>query len=231
MTPATDFWLRLGPTWLSSSLIEQITWFQKYASERSVASQYKLGWTVPASRMTFRIKGDWRNAHERPGFEIDGRVQRKEFAYTTGIESQDRLDDVHRRERDPCRRSTSPTTRCSRGFELDTSLNRHTTTGNVAVRQDLTTLTSMAISGSHSVDQFDYSTERDSTSSTANFSMSFQPAALLRGGFSVGYNQFKPNSPDLPGYSGLVDTVDLTYVLLGSTRFAVERLARRPVLL
>jgi hypothetical protein len=51
--------------------------------------------------------------------------------------------------------------------------------------------------------------------------VSFQPEALLKGGFSVGYNDFEPTDPRQPNYQGFVGTVDLTYVLLGSTRFAV----------
>jgi hypothetical protein len=69
--------------------------------------------------------------------------------------------------------------------------------------------------------KFDLSPDRDTTSTSALMTVSFQPEALLKGGFSVGYNDFEPTDPRQPNYQGFVGTVDLTYVLLGSTRFAV----------
>ena len=219
MTPATDFWLRLGPTWLTSSLIERIAWYQKYASERSASTEYRLGWVVPASRMSFKVNGDWRSVKERPGYEIDGRVNRNEFAYTGSTEikmfSQTFLGVGAGRVK-----VDFASDAVFDGVQLDTSLNRHTTSGNVDVRQQITTLTSFTVNATRSVDQFDVSTDRDSTTTSASAALSFQPAALLRGGVSVGYSQFRPHSPALPAYEGLTYTLDLTYVLLGSTRFA-----------
>jgi hypothetical protein len=43
----------------------------------------------------------------------------------------------------------------------------------------------------------------------------------MKGKVSVGYTDFTPVDPAVPAYSGLIADVDLTYVLLGSTRFAV----------
>ena len=55
VTPLSDFWLHLGPTWVTASLNSQINWYQKYASERTANNQYKLGWSVPGSLMSFKI--------------------------------------------------------------------------------------------------------------------------------------------------------------------------------
>jgi hypothetical protein len=219
VVPATDFWLRAGPTWITSSLIESITWFQKYSSERSAANQYKLGWVVPGSRMTFRINGDWRHAKERPGYEIDGRVVRNEFLYSGSADFN-------------VFSKTSLTASASRlstdfandavfdGTRLNVALNRHTTSGTLGVRQQVTALTSFSIDASRSTDQFELSPERDATTTAATLVLTFQPEALLKGGASIGYSQFLPNSSALPSYSGLVYSVNLTYVLLGATRFA-----------
>ena len=73
-----------------------------------------------------------------------------------------------------------------------------------------------------SLARFDFSPERDTNSTAANLSMAFAPAALLRGGVSIGYDDFTPVDPLLPGFRGMIGSVDLTYVLLGSTRFAVS---------
>jgi len=50
LTPAADFWLRIGPTWVTGNIKEEVNWFQEYSSERSANSTYTLGWRVPLSR-------------------------------------------------------------------------------------------------------------------------------------------------------------------------------------
>ena len=40
ITPATDLWLRVGPSWVQGNIREDIVWFQKFASERSANNSY-----------------------------------------------------------------------------------------------------------------------------------------------------------------------------------------------
>ena len=37
--PKTDLWLRMGRTWLSGVIAEEIVWYQNYTTERSVEQQ------------------------------------------------------------------------------------------------------------------------------------------------------------------------------------------------
>jgi len=84
--PSTDLWLRMGPTWFTGFLKEEIVWYQKYANERAANDTYSLGWKVPLNRLVFGVSGAYRNLKERPGFEIDARVQRKEIQYDGSAE-------------------------------------------------------------------------------------------------------------------------------------------------
>ena len=59
VTPASDFWLRLGPTWLGANLTEAINWYQTYSSERNASTIYKIGWTVPGSRVSFKVDASY----------------------------------------------------------------------------------------------------------------------------------------------------------------------------
>jgi hypothetical protein len=220
VTPVTDFWLRLGPTWIAASLNESINWYQKFSSERTANTGYKLGWTVPASRLSLKVGASYLDAHERPGFEIDTRAGRKESLFNGSLEfkalPKSFLGVTAARQQ----------TRFAEGAEylgtnLRTSLSRVDTTYGVSFRHELTPLTAITVSATRSRADFEFSPDRDTVSNTALMLVSFQPAALLRGGFSVGYSDFAPVDPTLPGYRGLLGTVDLTYVLLGSTRFAV----------
>jgi hypothetical protein len=59
-------------------------------------------------------------------------------------------------------------------------------------------------------------------SSSFNGTVTFDPLALIRGSASFGVRDFKPDSPDVPGFTGGIMAIDLSYVLLDSTRFAVR---------
>lgn len=220
VTPLSDFWLRLGPTWVTASLNEQINWYQKYASERTANNAYKLGWSVPGSRVSFKIAGSYINARERPGFEIDTRAARKETEFNG-------LIDFHALAKSYIGVSAVRTQiRFAEeadflGVNLKTSLNRVASSYSVNLRHALTPLTSITLSGTHSAAQFEFLADRNTISNSANMTMTFAPLALMRGSVSVGFDDFKPADPELPGYQGLIANVDLTYVLLGSTRFAI----------
>jgi hypothetical protein len=221
VTPLSDFWIHLGPTWVTASLNESINWYQKYASERTANNTYKLGWRVPGSHMAFKIDGSYINARERPGFEIDTRAARKETLFTGALDfnalSKSFIGVSASRQQTRFAEDAQYL-----DISLRTALNRVDTTFGVNVRHQLTPLTTITLNASRSLARFEFSPERDTNSTSANVSMAFAPAALLRGGVSVGYDDFKAVDPQLPGFRGLIGSVDLTYVLLGSTRFALS---------
>ena len=220
VTPLSDFWLHLGPTWVTASLNESINWYQKYASERTANNQYKLGWSVPGSRMSFKIDGAYVNARERPGFEIDTRAARKETNVAGSL-------DFHALSKSfvGLNASRVQTRFANEAVYLDTNLqlalNRVDTTYGVDFRHLLTPLTTITLNGSRSNARFEFSPERDTASNSATATVSFAPAALIKGSVTFGYTDFTPLAGDLPGYRGTIGSVDLTYVLLGSTRFGI----------
>jgi hypothetical protein len=220
VTPLMDFWLRMGSAWLTASLNESINWYQKYASERTANTTYKLGVRVPTSRMAFMINGSYANARERPGFEIDTRAARKETLVTGAVDfnalSKSFIGLTASRQQT---RFASDAQYL--GISLETTLNRTDTAFGVNLRHQLTPLTTITFGATRGLSRFEFSPDRDTDSTSANMSVAFAPAALIRGGGSFGYELFSPVDPSLPGYRGLVGTVDLTYVLLGSTRFAL----------
>jgi hypothetical protein len=48
------------------------------------------------------------------------------------------------------------------------------------------------------------------------------PAAVIKGGAVVGYRDFQPLDASLAGFKGTTVAADLSYVLLGATKFAVK---------
>ncbi len=223
VTPTSDFWLHVGPTWVTARMHEAINWFQTYASERTANNEYKLGWSVPGSLMSFKINGAYLDARERPGFEIDSRVGRKEVTYGGSFDYH-ALSKTYIGVSGSRERTTFAAQAEFQNTNLEISLNRVNTTAAVNVRHQLSPLTSLTFSATRSMDRFEFSPQRDSNSTGAQASVAFQPAALVKGGFVIGYSDFKPTAPDLPRFTGVIGSVGLTYVLLGTTRFGVEGL-------
>ena len=220
VTPKADFWVRLGPTWASASLSSTLVWYQEYASERSANDQYKLGWNVPGSVMSFTVNWAYDNVHERPGFEIDTRAGRKDETYSGAVEYH-ALSKTYVGVSGSRKRTRFASDAQYDGTNLDTSLNRVNTTAAVNVRHQLAPLTNLTLSVTRLMDRFEFSPERDSDATTAQATIAFLPGALLKGSFTLGYSAFRPVDPDLPGYTGPIGTASLSAVLLGTTKFGV----------
>lgn len=221
LAPATDLWLRVGGTWVVGKVTEGLVWYQKYSSERNASTAYSIGWRVPLSRMGFKVDASRRTARDRPGFEIDARSERNE----TGLDGLVEL------------RMLSKTfigvtgQRQSVDFDkaalflnsnLQFELNHVTTGAALQLRQQLTPLTSIAVSAGRSEDRFAFSPLRDSTSTNVNGNVTFDKFALIRGGASLGYTNFHPDSPGLADFRGLTAAVNLSYTLAGATRFTFD---------
>ena len=220
VTPGTDLWLRMGPTWLQSNIAEDLVWFQKYASERSANNRYAIKWLVPLNRLTVTPSLAYVDTRERPGFEIDTRAQRTETVYGSTVEvrafSKIFLGATASRTQTNFDGSAE-----FLGINLRDELNRHVTSTTVTARDELTPLTSVSLLLSAQQDRFDFDHVRDSDSRAVSGLIAFDPAALLKGRATFGYRDFKPLDPSLPGYRGATANVDLSYVLLSITKFVV----------
>ena len=101
LTPQTDMWVRMGRTWITSTIKEDIVWYDKFASQRSVGDNYLVGWKVPLNRLTFSVRGNYVNTSDRPGYEIDLRSKRTEITYGRHGRDPRALEDVLRSHRQP----------------------------------------------------------------------------------------------------------------------------------
>ena len=90
------------------------------------------------------------------------------------------------------------------------------------VRHALTPLTSVALDVTRERERFVTSQFRDSDSTKVMGNVTFQPLALINGTASVGVRQFDPVPADVPAFTGVITAVNLSYSLLGITRFGVE---------
>src|SRR5262249_12029553 len=221
LEPKTDLWIHFGRSLVSGTITEDLVWFKKYSSERSVNSSYRVGLLVPLTRFTFGGAASYAGTRERPGFEIDARARRNQVSFEGTAEflalsktyigvraGQDRVDF----DKD----------QIFLGANLHDELTRHVNTQAVTLRHQLTPLTTLTFEVGRGQDRFPYSPLRDSDSTSGAVTVKLDPFALIKGSARFGYRDYKPKDPRLPGFQGFTSAVDVNYVVLGATKLGVQ---------
>jgi hypothetical protein len=105
---------------------------------------------------------------------------------------------------------------------LQFELNRVTQVRSLWVRYSLTPLTSVSISATQSQDRFEFSSLRDSKSSGASASITFDPLGVVSGVATLGFTDFEPSTPGLQHFQGLTAAVNVSYRFVNATRVSVS---------
>jgi hypothetical protein len=221
VTPQTDVWLRMGRTWVTGTVREDIVWYQTYASQRSNNNSYTAGWKIPLTRVSFSVNGNWTNTHDRPGYEIDARAGRTDTAYSGSAELR-AMSKTFIGVSGSWSHESFDQGAVFLGTNLHDELNRTSTTGSLSLRHQLTPLTTISLTGSRTQDRFDLDPLRDANSTSFAGTVAFDPAALIKGSVTFGYRNFQPQSPDLPTYVGTAALVNLSYAIFGTTKFGLS---------
>lgn len=219
ITPQTNVWMRAGRTWLNGLVKEDFVWFKKYASERSANNDLRVNWIVPLTRFAFTVGGDRLSTRERPGYEIDVRSRRTEDAINGALEIH-ALSKTFVGLKAERRKTSFNGDEFFLGVSLHDELNRTVTTEALTIRNRLTPLTNLTLDVGREQDRFEFDHLRDSNSTQIAGGLKFDQLALIKGGLQFGYRDFTPLAAGVPGFKGLTSAVDLSYVLLGATRFA-----------
>ena len=215
--PKVDVYTRLGRGLLSGQVGLDYFYFQDYDSQRSFGTNEKLRIDYPLGRFT--PFGDVRyvNTRQRQGYEIDARARRTEVAGLGGVDvrvggkTTVRMGGGHE-----AYRFASEDTLV--GASLSNELDRDTDAFGVAVRRELTPLTTFVVSAEQRWDRFLNSPARDADGIKVTPGLEFKPFALVDGKLFVGYRHFETLSPTVPDYTGPAASVDLGYTLR-ATRF------------
>lgn len=221
ITPSTDLWLRMGRSWFQANIREDVVWYQKYTTERSANDSYRLSWKMRLNRLFVALAPEYTKTRARPGFEIDARAKRTEYGGQAEVEVR-ALSKTGLAVTGSWRKVRFDENAEFLGINLQGELNRTTTGLGVSLRHQLTPLTSLSFNVGRTEDRFEFSSLRDSNSTAVSGGVTFDPHALLKGGASFGYRDFQPLSPGVPGYKGATAIGDLSYALLGATRFEVR---------
>ena len=220
VTAQSDYWLRMGRTWLAGNVKEDLVWYQTFTGERSANQNHTLYWLAPFNRLSLAAGGNWVKARERPGFEIDARSQRTELAGGGAVELRT-FSKTFFGARGERRKIDFDQDAFFLGSSLQNELDRTTTSGGATIRHQLTPLTSVSLEFAKAQDRFEFSPKRDSDSTRVNGSISFAPLAIISGSAQVGYRRFTPLDTEVPGYSGSTASVNLSHVVRGSTRLGL----------
>jgi Putative beta-barrel porin 2 len=219
LTPKTDLWFPIGRSWVTASLKEDFVYYREFASERSINSGYRGEIMVPLNRITVKTGGEYLNSRDRPGFEIDARSRHTGTGYHGSAEL----------------RAFGKTfvsvggARSHVAFEPDavflgqslrTELTRTATISDVALRHQLTPVTSVTASVAREADRFEYSPIRDSDSTRAEMGVHFN--ARIGGSAVVGFRNFQPLDAEVPAYRGATARVDMSIAPFGATRIGVQ---------
>jgi len=217
VTPQTEWWLRMGRTWLAGNVREDFVWYKDFDSESSVNGRYGVGWVAPLTRITFAGGGNWISARERPGFEIDTRPHRTEMIWNGAVELR-LFAKTHLGVRAQRRVVDFDADAVFATRNLRQELNRTEDLGAVTLRHELTPLTSISFEVARAIDDFEFRTIRDTESTRIRARLDFDPVALVSGTVQIGYRSFRPDSSEVPEFQGATAAVNLVYVALGSTR-------------
>lgn len=221
--PSLDAVLRLNIFRLVYKVAVDAVYFQKFKDERSLNRTGDMRTELRFSRLVpyFTVTG--LSTGNRPNNEIDLRAQRTFNTYGGGaaflLFSRTAAVVNYQRQRleyDPGQTYA--------GEDLATQFNNLREAYDVGARIALTELTTMSVTGGQERMRFTLSPERDSDSTRAGVSFDFNPAAIITGTAAFGYRDFKPASPSLAPYRGLVAQATVKYAYQDRTAVSVRYL-------
>jgi hypothetical protein len=221
LTPQTDLYLRVGRVWLAGRIAEDLTYFHRFASERSANTSYKADAIVPLNRLLVQIGGSHASKRDRPGFEIDARSQHTQDDVAALVEYR-----VFGKTYVGLsgRRSTVAFDQDDMflGSSLRRELNRTSTVGGVSVRHQLTPITAVTFRAERDHDGFEFADYRDSNGTRIVGGLKFDPYGVIAGSAEVGYRRFENAAGLAPDFMGTTARVDVSYRARASTRLAMR---------
>jgi hypothetical protein len=219
LTPSVDSVLTLGVMQLATQGRADFVYFERYTNERAINGRVAGRMQFPTTRVHPILTGSWERAKERTSNEIDIRAPRTEMGYSVGLGAQitpgssltvtGGLSDLRYDEGTKFQ-----------GADLAARLNRQTKTANATFRGTLTPLTKFVVMLDGARDEFTAAASHNSDNLRGFTGLEFAPDAIIRGHAGIGYHKMLPRGSDLSlNFSGWTSQADLSYTLLGRTRF------------
>lgn len=221
-TPALDMWLRTGRGLLSLTGSLDLVYYAEYENQRAINShatgQYEYRFNRVRPLASFSIA----DVKDRPGYEIDTRVQSFTDTLTAGADvrlaSKTFLEVAYRQGE-----TTYADDAVYNDQNLKDTLDRKLKAVDGTLRYRKSSITTMFLRVSSEQERFDTATERNSNSGRASVGFELGRFALIRGKAEVGFRSLAAaDGGTLPPYRGLTADVDVTYTAPTQTRITTR---------
>jgi hypothetical protein len=228
-TPVRDFTATFGPALDSAIRIGRLSWLgtsslawnyyrdsenqRSFDAGQSGRLELALGHLVPYA------VGSLERTRQRPNVEIDARVRRRTAAVGAGVEVL--LGAKTTIGLEYAEREFDFGDAGLEGTDLARTLDRREATTRLLGRYALTPLTTLVMQAAVREDRFRLSPDRNTDSQLLLPGVEFKPLALIAGRAAVGVRRFQPRSGNLPGFTGVVSDVELSYLMRDLTRWTV----------
>jgi hypothetical protein len=219
LSPSVNGWFRFADLKVSGHSQADLYYYQSLPSLRSVDSHNAAQVSLGINRVRLFVLGDQENTQRRDNLEIDAIAERDTHILGTGVE-------VRVSGKTSIGASVQHTSYAYApnslylGTDLGAALNYDSSGETAGMRYAATGLTTFGVDVSHSTARFVTETDRNSEDLMITPVVEFSPVALINGRAAVGYLRRTFSNGTEP-FSGANVFIDLGYVLLGRTRFAV----------
>lgn len=222
-TPRVDSTLALGILQAATQASAEYIYFERYTNERALNGRVASRMAFPLSRIRPTATVSWARIKDQASNELDVRVPHTDRGYGAGVTTKltSRLDVTLELNRQSIAYDLGKT---FRGVDVAAQLNRKGTTAVLGIQAAISPLTVFIVDGGAGRDEFELDSSRDTDNVRGSVGLVFAPDAIISGHASIGYHTMHAQHPSvLPSggleFSGVTSNVDLSYTLLGRTRF------------
>ena len=217
VAPDVSAFARLRFVRISASAGSELTYFQKYESERSVGYSGRGRFDFLLSRVRPFIGVAHLQTRTRPNGEIDVRADRVEKELSSGLAFD--LSAYSLVYSSWARHRTEFRNAIESGVDLGQALTRERDDYQAGFKTDLTPLLSVQLYGSIHKDTFEFDPLRNADSTNAFATFRIAADAVVTGAVTVGYRDMRPVDPLSKPYRGLTGSAAITYPFLEIGRF------------
>ena len=219
--PRIQMWLRKRRLTLDIRNSTDITTFMEYRAQGGFNTRNDVQLDMPINRVRLLATHSFTTTEQRASVEIDARARRREMTFSGGADVRT-SSKTFLRVLASRANLTFDEDASNQGVVLAQTLNRRMDVGTVALRYQLTGATTLAVSADAAREQFEFSTQRDSTSLRVVPGVEFDSRAIISGRAYVGYRRFTITSGLAPPYTGPVALVELSSVIRAANRLSVQ---------
>jgi hypothetical protein len=215
-----EVWSHLGTAAVYAKGVLDLVYFKEYANQRSMDTDAEIRMELPFNRIRPYVRGSFVRSRSRVGYEIDERVRRFGGVLDTGatVRVTGKTSVRVSAQRAAVTYGEEAT---AEGIPFRQLLDRNVDTFRMSARLSVTPLTTLLLDGDLQRSRFESSPGRDSDSTALLPGIELRPFAVLSGRAQIGYRALDLSAPGLPDFRGTVAFVDLSYRLLGRTRFSI----------